>query len=354
MSAGPRGIAIPRLLEVRANCLDGVAALSADAGFDTTRVCVGSGVGPSVAFADRVVSGLRGAGLDVIESGGLAGGLEQAADLAGRVIAADVTLLVAVGGGRVIDTVKLAAGRTGTEFISVPTAISHDGISSPVASLTPEGGARRSYAAAMPAGVIVDVDVIGSAPERTLRAGVGDLVSNLTALMDWRRAAELGHTRFDAFSAMIAESAALPALDLERLDRPEDQELIAKGLLMSGLAMAAAGTSRPCSGAEHLISHSLDQERGAEAAMHGEQVALGALVAAAAHRSPLREALMVFFAQLGLPTSPGDLGLDTERLRAAVRSAPATRPDRYTILTDVAGDDEALSSLIDRAFLPAE
>src|SRR4051794_38633611 len=134
MSVAARRIAIPRLLEVRASCLDGLARLSADAGFDTTRVCVGSGAGPSVAFADRVVSGLRAAGLDVIEPGALAGGLEQAADLAGRVIAEDVTLLVAVGGGRVIDTVKLAAGRTGTEFISVPTAISHDGISSPVAS----------------------------------------------------------------------------------------------------------------------------------------------------------------------------------------------------------------------------
>jgi glycerol-1-phosphate dehydrogenase [NAD(P)+] len=352
VSTGARSIAIPRLLEVRAGCLEELAALSADAGFDTGRVCVGSGGGESVAFAERVVSGLRAAGLDVIEAAGLAGRLEEAADLAGRVIAEDVTLLVAVGGGRVIDTVKLAAGRTGTEFLSVPTAISHDGISSPVASLMPEGGARRSYAAAMPAGVIVDVAVIGSAPERTLRAGVGDLVSNLTALMDWRRADELGHTRFDAFSAMIAESAALPVLDLDRLDRPEDHELIAKGLLMSGLAMAAAGTSRPCSGAEHLISHSLDEELGAEAAMHGEQVALGALVAAAAHGSPLRDTLFAFFSRLGLPTSPGDLGIDADRLLAAVRAAPATRPERYTILSDVAGDDEALASLIDRAFQP--
>ncbi len=264
-----------------------------------------------------------------------------------------MTLLVAVGGGRVIDTVKLAASRTGTEFVSVPTAISHDGISSPVASLTPDGGPRRSYAAAMPAGIIVDVEVIGSAPPRTLRAGVGDLVSNLTALMDWRRADELGHARFDAFSAMIAESAARPVLDLDRLDRPEAQELIAKGLLMSGLAMAAAGTSRPCSGAEHLISHSLDQSLGAGAAMHGEQVALGALVAAAAHGSGLRATLLAFFERLGLPTSPGDLGIDDGQLLAAVAAAPATRPDRYTILTDVVGDDRELAALLGRAFSPA-
>ena len=353
MTAAVRTIAIPRLLHVGPGLLDGVAALSAGAGLNTARVCVGSGAGASLPFAERVAAGLRDAGLDVVETPGLAGRLDQAADVAARVIAEEVTLLVAVGGGRVIDTVKLAAGRTGTEFVSVPTAISHDGISSPVASLIPEGGARRSYAAAMPAGILVDIDVIDSAPERTLRAGVGDLVSNLTALMDWRRADDLGHARFDAFSAMIAESAARPVLELDDLNGPGGHELIAKGLLMSGLAMAAAGTSRPCSGAEHLISHSLDQQLQAGAAMHGEQVALGSLVAAAAHGSPLRETLLTFFQQLGLPTGPADIGIDDAQLLAAVSAAPATRPDRYTILSDVADDQDRLTSLLERAFASA-
>ena len=292
-----------------------------------------------------MLDGLREAGLDCVEAEGLEGRLDQAADLAALVIAEEVTLLVAVGGGRVIDTVKLAAARTGTDFVSVPTAISHDGISSPVASLVPKSGARCSYAATMPDGIIVDIGVIASAPARTLRAGVGDLVSNLTALMDWRRADELGHARFDAFSAMIAEHAARPVLDLDNLDLPESLELIAKGLLMSGLAMAAAGTSRPCSGAEHLISHSLDERKGERAAMHGEQVALGCLVAAAAHESPLRAALMTFFIRLGLPTQPSDLGITDHDLADAVRAAPATRPERYTILSDTLERSDDLTPL---------
>ncbi len=325
-----RTIAIPRLLHVGPDCLSALAPLLKESSFDLTRILVGSGSGPSVKFADQALDGLRHVGLDASGARGLAGRLDQAAELAASVISDGVTLLVAVGGGRVIDTVKLAAARTGTDFVSVPTAISHDGISSPVASLVPKEGARQSYAASMPGGIIVDVGVIGSAPPRTLRAGVGDLVSNLTALLDWRRADRLGHARFDAFSAMIAEHAARPVLDLEDLGRPESHELIAKGLLMSGLAMAAAGTSRPCSGAEHLISHSLDEILGERAAMHGEQVALGCLVAAAAHDSPLRSTLMSFFSQLRLPTAPGDLGVTEHELTEAIRAAPATRPDRYT------------------------
>ena len=347
-----RTIAIPRLLTVGSGCMDDLEPLLRDAGFDLGAVCVGSGEGPSVQFAEAAAAGLRRAGVEPREANGLSGRLDQAAELAGRVIEEGVTLLLAVGGGRVIDTVKLAAARTGTDLVSVPTAISHDGISSPVASLVPKDGPRRSYAAAMPGGIIVDVDVIGSAPPRTLRAGVGDLVSNLTALLDWRRADELGRDRYDAFSAMIAEHAARPVLDIQDLSTPASHEVVAKGLLMSGLAMAAAGTSRPCSGAEHLISHGLDELLGDRAAMHGEQVALGSLVAAEAHGSPLRGELASFFARLGLPGAPGQLGIADAELEAAIRGAPATRPDRYTILTDVLEGDGDLAGLLERAFVP--
>ncbi len=346
-----RTIEIPRLMHVGPDCLDDLAALLAD--FDTNRVCVGSGDGPSLAFAERVVAGMEAASVAVTHRPGLAGRLDQAAELAARVIKDDVTLLVAVGGGRVIDTVKLAAARTGTDFVSAPTTISHDGISSPVSSLVPKDGRRRSYAATMPAAIVVDLTVISSAPARTLRAGAGDLISNLTALLDWQLADRRGEGTYDAFAAMIAESAARPLLRMEELSDPASHELLAKGLLLSGLAMAAAGTSRPCSGAEHLISHSLDALLGAESAMHGEQVALGALFSAAAHGSELLGSLGRLYERVGLPRSPAELGIAREDLIEAIRAAPATRPDRYTILTELLAEDGGrIPELASRAFAP--
>jgi glycerol-1-phosphate dehydrogenase [NAD(P)+] len=222
-----RAITIPSLMEVAADCLDSVAPLLVGHSFDLTRVLVGTGCGPSREHADRVTAGLRANAVDTMQVDELDGHLDQAAELAAKIISEGVSLVVAVGGGRVIDTAKLAAARTSTDFISVPTAISHDGISSPVASLRQRDGTRNSYAAAMPAGIIVDVSVIGSSPERALRAGVGDLASNLTAILDWQLADRLGLDRFDAFAAMIAESGARPVFDLEDLTARESHEVLA-------------------------------------------------------------------------------------------------------------------------------
>jgi glycerol-1-phosphate dehydrogenase [NAD(P)+] len=345
-----RKIRIPRLLHVATDCLADVGTLLAEHAFDTTRVLVGSGAGPSLALADEVVEGLRAGGAEVVHVASLEGRLEQVAQTAALIIEEDIALAVAVGGGRVLDTVKLAAARTRIDFISVPTTISNDGISSPVASIINRDGARRSHGARLPAGIVVDVRVIGEAPLRTLRAGIGDLASNLTAVLDWQLADRRGFEQFDAFSAMIAESAARPVLDLADLHARETHEIVAKGLLMSGLAMAAAGTSRPCSGAEHLISHALDALLGEDAAMHGEQVALGCLVSAAAHDSPLLGVLHARFAELGLPTTPADVGLTDAHLRAAIAAAPEQRPDRHTILSEL--DDGDVPALLERAFAP--
>jgi glycerol-1-phosphate dehydrogenase [NAD(P)+] len=344
-----REVAIPRLLHVGHGCLGDLAPLLTGHDLDVDRVLVGSGGGPSQAFAETVVAGLRERGVHVVHRTGLTGRLDQAATLAAELIEDGVTTVLGVGGGRVIDTVKLAAARTCVDFVSVPTAISNDGISSPVASLAGRDGKRASHAAAMPSGIVVDVDAIASAPPAAIRAGAGDLLSNLTACLDWRLAEAAGHDHHDAYSSLIAESAARPILQLDELESADAQRVLAEGLLLSGLAMAAAGTSRPCSGGEHLISHALDARLGAGAALHGEQVALGCLVTAAAHGTPLLDTLRGAFARLGLPLAPEDIGLPREELVAAVHEAPSLRPDRHTVLTERVGDPQAARLLVDEA-----
>jgi glycerol-1-phosphate dehydrogenase [NAD(P)+] len=348
-----RHVAIPGLMEVGTGLLPRAGALLAGHGLDLRRVLVGSGDGPTHGPACTVADSLRDHGATVLHAAPLDGTLERVAAVAAQIIEREVTLAVAVGGGRVIDTVKLAAARTGVPFVSLPTAISNDGISSPVASIRGHDGRRVSHAARMPDGLVVDLGVVGSAPVRTLRAGIGDLVSNLTALLDWEEAGRLGHDRFDAYSAMIAEGAARPALDVVDLAGRGTHEVVAKGLLLSGLAMAAAGTSRPCSGAEHLVSHALDDLLGTDAALHGEQVALGCLVSAAAHGSALLPTLRRLFTELGLPTRPADLGLSDAQVAEAVRRAPSMRPDRWTVLTVADGSPAGIDRLLRRAFAPA-
>ena len=346
----PRTIDIPRLLQVDAGCLRRVPELLAQHDFDLGCVLLGSGPGPTRTFAEGVATGLQAHGVRVLHVSQLTGRLDQAASTAATIIEEGATTAVAVGGGRVIDTIKLAAARTGVDFVSVPTAVSNDGISSPVASLVGKDGQRQSYAARTPSGIVVDVAAIGTAPPSTIRAGVGDLVSNLTACLDWRLAGPRGHEPYDAFAAMLAESAARPALDLEELGSHATHEIVAHGLLLSGLAMAAAGTSRPCSGAEHLVSHALDAQLGAHAALHGEQVALGSLITAAAHGWSQMPALLDTFRRLGLPTFPERLGLSRGQFVDAVLAAPDLRPDRWTILSERFRTRDEAEELLDAAF----
>jgi glycerol-1-phosphate dehydrogenase [NAD(P)+] len=352
MTGAPaRKIAIPRLLHVCSGCLGDVARLLEDHGFDVGRVLVGSGPGPSRLLAERVVAAFHARGIDVIHRSHLTGRLDQAAATAATIIEEGVTVAVGVGGGRVIDTIKVAAARTRIEFVSVPTTISNDGISSPVASLVGKDGARCSHPARMPSGIVVDVEASRSAPSPTSRAGVGDLVSNLTACLDWRLADRLGRERYDAYAAMIAESAARPVLELDAVASAAGHELIAQGLVLSGLAMAAAGTSRPCSGAEHLVSHALDAALGSGASLHGQQVAIGCLISAAAHESPLLPVLQRTFERLGLPTCGEQIEISRADVVDAVIAAPSLRPDRWTVLSDERFRDRGVAErLVHEAF----
>jgi glycerol-1-phosphate dehydrogenase [NAD(P)+] len=104
--------------------------------------------------------------------------------------------------------------------------------------------------------------------------------------------------------------------------------------------MAVAGSSRPCSGACHEISHAIDALYPG-GATHGEQVAVGALFASFLRSDEVVGALDATLRRHGVPRLPRDIGLGDEQFAAAVAHAPSTRPDRYTILEhlDLAEDE---------------
>ena len=343
-----RTIAIPALLDIRRGALHGLPEVL-DASFDASRVVVVSGLTASLSSAERLIDGLRALGRHVEHHGGVGGTTKASAEVQALLAEHRPTLVVAVGGGRAIDAAKLAAARAGIPFVAVPTTLSHDGMASPVASLVEDDGIRRSMASGMPAGVVIDLDVVGEAPEEFVRAGIGDLVSNLTAVADWRLAADGGQEPFDEFAASIALQSALPALGLQWPLSGDDLQLVARGLVMSGLAMEVAGSSRPCSGAEHLISHALDQLLGTDARAHGEQVALGVLLVAEPSGVDLGR-VRSLYERIGLPTSLEGCGLDRDTLAEAIRIAPSTRPARTTVLDQLDRTDAGIDRMLDTAF----
>ncbi|MFY9263922.1 MAG: iron-containing alcohol dehydrogenase [Solirubrobacterales bacterium] len=259
---------------------------------------------------------------------------------------------IAVGGGRPIDVTKAACLLADVPVIVIPTQLSTDGISSPIAVIEEADGSVVSERSQLPVAVIADLQTLAGAPPAFARAGVGDLISNRSALADWRLAAVYSDEKVDDFAALLSTCAHLliEGLDLSGLrDGRVSIELARRlldGLVLSGLAMEIAGSSRPCSGSEHLISHALDRlEPGT--ASHGEQVAFGTIVATALRGGDVDRAREMV-ASAGMTAAVAGFGIAPARLAEIVKCAPGTRPGRFTIL-----DHEPLSTRELRAELSA-
>jgi glycerol-1-phosphate dehydrogenase [NAD(P)+] len=248
----------------------------------------------------------------------------------------DVDYLVGVGGGKPIDIAKMAADDRDQGFVSVPTTASHDGIVSGRSSI-PEGDTRHSVAADPPLAVVADTEIIADAPWELTTAGCADIISNYTAVMDWRLANRLKNVEYSEYAAALSEMTAEMLVDNADSIRPGLEEsawVVVKALVSSGVAMSIAGSSRPASGAEHLFSHQLDRIAPGKA-LHGHQVGVGSIMTAYLHSGErgfwtrIREALSAIDA----PTTASDLGVTDEEVLEALTTAHQIR-DRYTILGD--------------------
>jgi glycerol-1-phosphate dehydrogenase [NAD(P)+] len=184
-----------------------------------------------------------------------------------------------------------------------------------------------------PVAVIVDLDRVRSGSERLAKAGIGDVVSNLSAIADWELAAADRGEHVDGLAAALARTSAEAVLNQQGTVKDDEfLTVLAESLVLSGMAMVVAGDSRPCSGGDHEILHAVDQLYPGTA-NHGELAGVGALFC-----SYLRHNVRHFtvisscLARHGLPRTPADLGLSEAEFATAVLHAPATRPGRYTIL----------------------
>ena len=254
--------------------------------------------------------------------------------------------LVGVGGGKPIDIAKMAADRVDRALVSVPTAASHDGIVSGRGSV-PEGDTRHSVAADPPVAVVADTEILADAPWRLTTAGCADIISNYTAVKDWQLAHRLKNVEYSEYAGALSQMTAemlVGNADSIKQGLEESAWVVVKALVSSGVAMSIAGSSRPASGAEHLISHQLDRIAPGQA-LHGHQVGVGSILTEYLHSGEdgewrqVRDALR----SIGAPTTADGLGVDPETMVEAMTTAHTIR-DRYTILGDGVSEEAALEA----------
>ena len=266
--------------------------------------------------------------------------------------------VLAVGSGTLNDMAKSVATRAGIPSGVLPTAASMDGYCSAGAALMREGF-KVTDTVNPPAHVLVDADVIKTAPRIMTAAGFGDIVGKYTCLADW----QLSHIingepiHKEAFSMMEqAREACMDAYEGLVRNESEAVEKLTSALLKAGLSMAMCGNSRPASGSEHHQSHFLEMDfarRGLPIPAHGVKVGLGTMLSlelyhhlsmakvpcrayqkvwALADTLPSPDDVRRLLVGVGCPVRFRDIGVTREQMRQMLAGAHTVR-DRYTVLT---------------------
>jgi len=181
--------------------------------------------------------------------------------------------------------------------------------------------------------IIADIDIISQAPWRFVISGCGDVISKFTAVKDWKLAYLEKGEYYGGYAASLAlMSAKLVTANADLVAQKDNEGLrvLLEALISCGVSMSIAGSSRPCSGSEHLFSHALDLIN-SKHAMHGEQCGVGSILTAFLHGSNWQQ-IKSTLKQIGAPTTAAELGVKDMDVVKALQTSTQIRPERYTIL----------------------
>jgi glycerol dehydrogenase len=246
-------------------------------------------------------------------------------------------LLIGMGGGKVIDTAKIAADRTGVPVIIVPTIASTDAPCSGCAVIYSEGGIFESvsYQKMNPQVVLVDTRIIAEAPSRFLVAGMGD------ALATWFEANSCKRTQSRNECGGVSTLAAVQLARLcydtllrygldakmaceRHLVTPALEHIVEANTLLSGIGFESSGLA-----SAHSIHNGLTALEETHSFFHGEKVAFGVLTGLfLTDVSPEEiETVYTFCEKIGLPTTLAQIGLKDpppEKVKKAAEKACST------------------------------
>jgi len=265
---------------------------------------------------------------------------------------AEARCVVTVGSGTVTDIGKAAAG-SGTHLIAVQTATSVNGYADPFSVLL-TAGVKRTTPTRWPDWLIIDTDVLAGAPDRLNLAGVGDMAAMFSATADWCLAASMraGGPPYSAWAAGLVRTHGEAMFDLGRGLTTDTGRLtdLARLLTLSGIGMGIAGSTAPASGMEHAVSHLLEMAATASDGtsssasapnLHGEQVGVASVVAAAAWDHVLAR---IAAGGLGLAARPPDPDATADRIGAAFANLDASGAMAAECLADYTAKIRLLAS----------
>ena len=274
---------------------------------------------------------------------------DEAVAIAKKVCIEDVKVIIGIGGGRVLDTAKYAAHISKAVYICMPTSLSNDSLASPFSVLETEGKARKTIACKIPTAIIVDTNMITTAPIGQTLSGIGDTIAKHTALFDWKLSAARTSSNVEDFAYALARMSydSVYHCDEKDLKSRVFIRILSRALVMGGLAMEIAGSSRPCSGSEHLFAHAIEEYYPQLKISHGLAVAMGS-IPACIFQGQTPDGLTGFFKTYGLDFNPASYGITEDMFADIWYKARDVRPGRITILSETAYDRGQLNEIYQR------
>lgn len=263
---------------------------------------------------------------------------ENAQLIGEKALEEDYDSIIGIGGGKVQDVCKYASFASKKNFFSIPTTLANDGVCSPIAVLKMKNGFTKSIGTKLPSALFIDIAIIKEAPIKLVKAGIGDVLSNYTAIYDWKLAEKHNKDKVDDFAIAISNMSFNVINNLPKMELDDEIFIkqLAEAIVLSGIAMHISGTSRPCSGAEHLFSHTVDRLY-KKNNLHGLQVALGAIITAYLQDRDYKM-LINLLKRYEIDIKPSTLNLDYDEFINSWKHAKESRKDRYTILDEVEED----------------
>jgi glycerol-1-phosphate dehydrogenase [NAD(P)+] len=248
----------------------------------------------------------------------------------------NINLLVAVGGGKVIDVLKRVSLISNIDLIIVPTIISNDGIMSPISVLVNKSNKTESLKGTMPIGILIDLDLILNMPDKYILSAAGDLLSNISATNDWASSCYLKHEFLNDLSYHLSRSSAYSIINFNFTEKGYKStdfiRLLAYSQIHSGFAMYIAESSRPCSGSEHLLSHAMDYLGIGNELLHGFKVGVLSFFTLFLQKK-LTNDILIFGKILDIPYTFDEYIFDfNDNLKEIFETSTFMRPGRTTIL----------------------